>query len=100
MTITTTYKRIKIKEHPSKLNQKLLLNVNKTARVKIKNKGVLHRAKYLGFIAMLLIKKERINVAQQLLQRIWAIGLMEKWFYIWMFRDNRKINVTLVPNPL
>jgi hypothetical protein len=38
-------------------------------------------------------------IAQQLLQRIWAFGLMGKWFCIWMFSDNRKINLNLVPKP-
>ena len=36
---------------------------------------------------------------QQLLQRIWAIGLMGRLFCIWQFSDNRKINHTLEPKP-
>ena len=48
--------------------------------------------------------KEIINVEmqpnrQQLLQRIWAIGLMGSWFCIWQFSDNRKINLNLEPKP-
>lgn len=27
---------------------------------------------------------KKINYAQQLLQRIWTIGLMEKWSCIWV----------------
>jgi len=41
-----------------------------------------------------------INICQQLLQRIWAIGLMESWFCIWDDFANPKIELNLVPNPL
>jgi len=34
-----------------------------------------------------------------MLQRIWAIGLIGKWFCIWQFSDNRKINLNLEPKP-
>ena len=40
------------------------------------------------------------GLVQQLLQRIWAIGLMEKWFCIWDDLANPKIGLNLVPNPL
>jgi len=36
----------------------------------------------------------------QLLQRIWAIGLMESWFCIWDDLANPKTGINLVPNPL
>jgi len=42
----------------------------------------------------------RKNSTQQLLQRIWAIGLMEKWFCIWDDLANPKIGLNLTPNPL
>ena len=38
--------------------------------------------------------------AQQPLQRIWALGLMKKWFCIWDDLANPKIGLNLVPNPL
>ncbi len=34
-----------------------------------------------------------------MLQAIWAIVLMGKWFCTWMFSDNRKINLNLEPKP-
>ena len=37
---------------------------------------------------------------QQPLQRIWALGLMERWFCIWDDLANPKIGLNLVPNPL
>jgi len=47
------------------------------------------------------------NISQQqpahnvpLLQRIWALGLMESWFCIWDDLANPKIGLNLVPNPL
>jgi len=48
-----------------------------------------------------LPNKNRINkhYSQQPLQRIWALGLMENWFCIWEFSDNRKINLNLEPKP-
>jgi len=39
-------------------------------------------------------------ICQQPLQRIWAIGLMGKWFCIWDDLANPKIGLNLVPNPL
>jgi hypothetical protein len=36
----------------------------------------------------------------QLLQRIWAIDLMESWFCIWDDLANPKIGLNLVPNTL
>lgn len=38
--------------------------------------------------------------AQQLLQRISAIGLMESWFIIWDELANTRIGLNLVPNSL
>lgn len=35
-----------------------------------------------------------------LLQRIWAIGLMGKWFCIWDDLTNLSNGLNLVPNPL
>jgi hypothetical protein len=43
---------------------------------------------------------DKKNYCQQLLQRIWAIGLMESWFCIWDDLANPKIGLNLVPNPL
>jgi hypothetical protein len=40
------------------------------------------------------------GLVQQPLQRIWAIGLMGKWFRIWNNLANPKIGLNLVPNPL
>ena len=40
------------------------------------------------------------GLVQQLLQRIWAIGLMESWFCVWDDLANLKIGLNLVPNPL
>ncbi len=40
------------------------------------------------------------TIAQQPLQRIWAIGLMESWFCIWDDLANPKNGLNLVPNPL
>jgi hypothetical protein len=40
------------------------------------------------------------GLVQQLLQRIWATGLMGSWFYIWDDWANPKIGLNLVPNPL
>jgi len=37
---------------------------------------------------------------QQPLQRIWALGLMEKWSCIWDDLANPKNGLNLVPNPL
>jgi len=45
-------------------------------------------------------KKTSLSVSQQLLQRIWAIGLMESWFCIWDHLANPKNELNLVPNPL
>ena len=42
----------------------------------------------------------RNNYRQQLLQRIWAIGLMERWFCTWDDLANPKNGLNLVPNPL
>jgi len=43
---------------------------------------------------------ENKNYAQQLLQRIWAIGLMGSWFCIWDDLANPKNGLNLIPNPL
>jgi len=40
------------------------------------------------------------NCLQQPLQRIWAFGLMERWFCIWDDLANPKNGLNLVPNPL
>ncbi|MFB9109519.1 hypothetical protein ACFFVK_13110, partial [Flavobacterium gyeonganense] len=40
------------------------------------------------------------GLVQQPLQRIWAFGLMEKWFCIWNDLANPRIGLNLVPNPL
>lgn len=40
------------------------------------------------------------DLVQHTLQVNWALGLIEKWFCIWMFRHNRKINITLEPKPI
>jgi len=41
-----------------------------------------------------------ICITQQQLQRIWALGLIEKWFCIWDDLENPKIGLNLIPNPL
>ncbi len=47
------------------------------------------------------MEKRKRELAQLITatKRIWAIGLMGKWFCIWMFNDNRKINLNLEPKP-
>ena len=40
------------------------------------------------------------GLVQQLLQRIWAIGLIESWFCIWEYLANPKLMLYLTPNPL
>ena len=40
------------------------------------------------------------GLVQQLLQRIWAIGLIERWFCTWDDLANPNNWLNLVPNPL
>jgi hypothetical protein len=46
------------------------------------------------------MKSNKKNSPYQLLQGIWAIGLMESWFCICDDLANPKIGFNLVPNPL
>ncbi len=43
----------------------------------------------------------KINITPNTcLQEIWVIGLIGKWFCVWNFCDNRKINLYLNQNLL
>ena len=57
----------------------------------------MEKQKSLNMKKLNTIKKTN---AQQLLQRIWAIGLMGSWFCICDDLANPKIGLNLVPNPL
>jgi hypothetical protein len=48
----------------------------------------------------LSIGKNKKASIQQPLQRIWAFGLIEKWFCTWDDLANPKNGLNLVPNPL
>jgi hypothetical protein len=55
---------------------------------------------FITFVRYKIIASATEGLVQQVLQRIWALGLIEIWFCIWDDMANPRIGLNLDPNPL